>query len=478
MKTTNKIIFTVVIIYSGLIFGDTLTSTPTKSIANDSGKYLIIDFNSDWPEIKSDSNKLHALKYRLEAAQKSIDAKKSDRMPELSLDASYKFIDSLNEMEVAPNRKVVFGTHNNYSIGPSLNYLVTDFGVLNDQIKALEQDAIGVENQNANEEIKLKLAILQNYLLMELKTDQIISLFNALKLANDQENDASKRMRLGIGSNLDYLKSKKETSNLKLELLGLLRNLSNIIIDRNILIGSDTNKINNEEESLAIPHELVMQLPVIKTIFNNDFNSKYFFVKIVRYKCDTEENKSSNETVDQKIKDHPFIKLSDALIASSRFSRDSIIKNYFPKIKFNARSSYDYPNGNNHEFYQQNYVGINFQFSIWDGNRKTNEIAKISNAIKAYEYERKDRINQYLEETRKIKTNLTNIQNEINVASNATSDIKKIALLTYQSYLNGKTNYLEVESANNKILEWEVKLAKLEYDKKTNYALLDYYINR
>ena len=58
---------------------------------------------------------------------------------------------------------------------------------------------------------------------------------------------------------------------------------------------------------------------------------------------------------------------------------------------------------------------------------------------------------------------ISQLKDEIKVAEEGGKEAEALAKLTYQSYVNGRSNYIEVQSANLKVLDWKTQTDSLKY---------------
>jgi outer membrane protein TolC len=265
-----------------------------------------------------------------------------------------------------------------------------------------------------------------------------------------------KRVQSGISSKLDLLNSSKETLNFKLKLMQIQREFSEALQDWYLLIGEIVDQhiflspipdelTNKWHESLCTPTAVIKILP-------------------------TEVNVKIS-TLDLE---HPQLQLLQYQIFATDLKRQSIESSYWPKLQLSLRSSLDYPNGPKLERYNQNALMLSFSMPIWDGYHRTEQINSLMNVKRSLELQKEQVQHDLQGAMQKLITSISQLEEEIKVARDGTKDAEDLAKLTYQSYINGKTKYLDVQSANVRVLEWKTQVDSLIYLRSLNVAQIEY----
>ena len=114
------------------------------SVWADEGIVLKISYDDTENRSLESSAKIKALKYDVEALNEKVKQQKTFLKPALTLDGYYKYNTSVPEIEMAAGPIVItkkLGDNQNYSLGPSLSWVMWDKGASRNTWMSLEAGA-------------------------------------------------------------------------------------------------------------------------------------------------------------------------------------------------------------------------------------------------------------------------------------------------------------------------------------------------
>jgi outer membrane protein len=154
---------------------------------------------------------------------------------------------------------------------------------------------------------------------------------------------------------------------------------------------------------------------------------------------------------------HPLLKMHAATAESYRLSADSLSSNLLPKLSLFAKTSIDYPNGPILEKINQNTIGVALTMPLFEGSRSTNESFEKQNQMKAFENRREQARTDLLRDWHKASDQLKGLRDKIDIFYKSVNESEERAKLVYSSYRIGRSNFIEVQSANLYALEAKVQ---------------------
>ncbi len=406
---------------------------------------LQVDLAKGMAEALVYSKKVEGKEAEYQAALGRAKSLRSDYFPSLFIDGQYKKVSTVPSMTLpAPmNRTVELGQETNYSAGINIQYLLTDFGQTSKTVRGADEEALAQKAQHDLSKEELALNLKNVFYKLRFQTSQLRSLLNAWNLASEQQRDMDRRFRSGTSSRLDLLNATKETLNFKLKFLQMQREFSSTLQDWMTLTGE---KIYSEKLVRPLPQELEGHEELAATLS----------VKVTEFEKAPLIKMGVN-------KDHPALLQLEHLKLAQEFKSNATFKSYFPKITLGARSSIEYPLGGKDESYHQNAFYVSLTMPLWDGGKRSGQGGSFDETQRALSLQKKHMEDEFENNLNRLHNMSLQIKDEIKVAEEGGKEAEALAKLTYQSYVNGRSNYLEVQSANLKVLDWKTQTDSLKY---------------
>ncbi len=141
--------------------------------------------NTELWAIKS-SYSAKALEAEGDAIGNKVTAQRSFLFPKISLDASYKYLSEVPELNFPGGTKAAFGDNQNYSVGPILTWTVWDFGSTRKTVKGIESQGTSKKHEQNLGNRQILLSARLAYFKIQLRTEQKRLVADSLKLAESQ----------------------------------------------------------------------------------------------------------------------------------------------------------------------------------------------------------------------------------------------------------------------------------------------------
>jgi len=408
---------------------------------------------------QNNSSRLKSLLYEQNAAGSRAEELRTQFYPRLSFDGTYKYLTAVQEILVPlPGVGALqFGDHNNYSVGPQLSWMAWDSGARNGSYRsaAAAAEAKSLLAEAARSQVLLSARA--SYFRVALAGEQVTLYADSLKLAEAQYADIQINVRAGTRSLSDelfahqaVLARMKELRQARADMASALRDLAAITsqdFQCDVSAPVDSRVTGPFPESVSSPTAIV-KIESIDSLLDK-------FEPLSKTKL--------NENL-------PGIKTYSKSAEAAVFARRGAGADKWPRLQLLARSSIEYPNGNQPVSYNQNAFGATLNWSLFEsGLTNKREAEQESESNSALELEKQAR-SDYARDWDKITDQLANLEEQRKINEIAVSEAARLAEITYKSYTAGSATYLEVEDANFKSLEAKIESASTKVQILLNLA--------
>lgn len=379
-----------------------------------------------------------------DAVKNKIEGQESLLYPKIFLEGNYKYVSEVPTLSFPGATKTAFGDNKNYSIGPILTWTLWDFGSSKKSIKGTEAVLKSKEAEKSLSNRQIILNVRLAYFKVQLRIEQQKMVADSLKLAASQHQDIKNRVSAGLSNRIDLLFAHKEVLNLKIQSRQIQSDLSNDLRDLYALIGQNDFFETNIQTMVDPLESSLTSL------------SKYETTGILANHLDQ----------------HPLIKMHTANAEASRLAAESFSANKLPKFFLFAKSSIDYPNGPILKEIHQNTVGVSISMPLFEGGKSSNESLEKQNLAIASENRREEARTNLIRDWQKANDQLQGFKDKIQIYQTSVSESAERAKLVYSSYRIGRSNFLEVQSANLHALEAKVQSATNDVQRLIQLAYL------
>ena len=164
------------------------------------------------------SNMLKASNNDFEASQFQSEAQFQSLLPKLNLSGNYQYNDYIPKIAISPSApSIPFGTHDIYSIGPTLTYTLWDGFSNKDSYQSAKLIADAKKEEQKNTNHQLLLSIRTAYVLVQLELEELKLIHGSLSLAKAQNRDVGLRFKAGSASKLDVVNSERSVLNYEIQ---------------------------------------------------------------------------------------------------------------------------------------------------------------------------------------------------------------------------------------------------------------------
>lgn len=374
----------------------------------------------------------------------------SRNYPRISLDGTYRY------QTVVPSVTLPFGTHptvrlggnNNYSIGPTLNWTVWDFGSVRSASHSVLELAQAKEDETKAAERDILLSARQAYFRVQWALEQLRLVGDSYKLSDLQYRDISRRVRAGASSKTDLLMAHRGVNQFGQQFRQGQSDLASAL---------------QELFSLTeIPPKINTTVPIIREALDDAALSAQasVLVQVDSIEKSLSELKSRGGALSPPGSDHPLVRRQYHLAQSFHLASQSASANHWPKLQLQLRSSYDFPNASVPEWFNQNAVGVTLSMPLWDWGTVSHEVQEDESQMEAARA-RQEQVNEdLLRDWNKAYSQWLGYKTQSEQDSQIVAEAEELTHLVYESYKGGRNTYLEVESANLRMLETKVQSAR------------------
>lgn len=396
-----------------------------------------------------------------EAASYQAQTSKSFLWPRLSLDGNYYYQSNVPTADMGPLGTIPFGTHNNYSVGPIFTYTLFDGGRDRNSYESFIalSDARRADYQARQAQLRLNLRIA--YFRVQLALKSLMLTADSLKLAQAQSRDIDVRFRAGASSRLDQISAHKDMLSYQMRFNQAQGELGRALRDLFSLTGGGETL----DTSRPIPTELVHNAPA-------GVESASLVVQLDPPEKSLE--KILGRGGDQPATNHPELVSLEKVSEASRQAAESAKGGYWPRLQFHAASQLLYPNLVIPEQAIQNTLGVNLSFPLFEGNLTPNQTSQRNSEAMAASFQKEQRQRDFERDWRKIQEGLENLKRQQNLNRQTVKESQEIEKLTYQAYRGGRVRFLDVQSANLRLLESQVNAAEIDHQILEQNANLEY----
>ncbi len=388
------------------------------------------------------SEQLKSVSSDIQASQEQALTLKTALVPRLSLDGSLRYLSEVPSLQASPQAPPVsLGSHLNYSIGPTLSYLLWDGNSVRNnyksQMKRRDSQREGLNVQTAQLIASVKLA----YMRTQLGLEQLKMLADSVKLAESQSQDIANRKKEGAASELDSVTAKNEVLNYKLLFKQKQNELASFLRDLLAFVEEDSHKIPAQDpapEGFANA-SLWLKLDSLDSIVKK-------------------ESQDEAVSIDASI---PLLRSMDLQVEALELQARSQEGSLYPQIKISARTSLDYPDGPVIKKFNQNTLSIDFTMPLYEFSKTQHLVAEKNFEAEALKHRRNQMQQDIFRDFAKAKESLRSLRQQDLDAQVLLKQRETLAKLNYEAYKFGRLNLVEVQAANLHALQAKVNILQI-----------------
>ncbi|MEK7476221.1 MAG: TolC family protein [Candidatus Coatesbacteria bacterium] len=408
------------------------------------------------------SERLRASEHDLAAARERSGAAGSPLWPRISLDASWRYIGVIPEMAIVPGRpKVEFGSHDNWSVGPALNWIAWDWGSTYRNWQAAKTLADAKAEDVALIRRQVRLAAAVAYVGVQMAVETVMVLGDSVALASTQYSDISLRLRAGAASRLDVLQAHQAVLARQREFTAARTALGAALQDLLDVTGESATRYDTSfpldgATAAAPPPETT---PATLVVAPDAIESSVVALE-------------AGAAVALPDPGHPAVASLARMADAAREAAGGVRASRLPAIAVTGKVSREYPNGPVLEDITQRTFGVSASLPLFEGFRRARAEADQREQARALEARRDGAAADYSRDWRKAQDALAGLRVQRTTNRRAAEEAGELARLTYAAYMTGQARLIEVQTANLGELQARVQETRTKAEMLVQIALI------
>jgi len=404
------------------------------------------------------SDRIRAVERDFEATRQRAGSQGGLMWPKLAVEGSYRYLDQIAELTPFPGRPpIALGAHDNYSVGPTVNWVVWDWGALYSGWKGAWARADAKREELALVRRQVLYGATLTYAQVQLALETVNQLADAAKLADDQYTDISLRRRNGAASRIDELQAHQDSLARRRQYTQARAELGAGLMDLFAQTGVGGTDAPPAVLAAGAGGGLDASMPSLQ-------------VKLDQL----EDTLAALEPVSRGDPDpaYPGVVMNERLADSARRASWSVTASRLPRITVTGKTSLDYPNGPVLEQIHQNMVGVAAVMPLFEGGRIVRDANEAKEQAKGFD-ERRDLARIELDrDWKKAAGRLAALREQKLLNATAVKETAELAGLTYDSYKSGQARFIEVQAANLRALDAKVQDARTKAEMIVQLAIM------
>jgi len=408
----------------------------------------------------SNSGRLKAVDRELAAARQKSAGTAGMLLPRLSVDASYRYVTEVPEMNLVPGRPPVkFGDNANWSVGPGASWTVWDWGSAYQGWRSITAlaDAKGEEATLTRRQVRLSASTAYCQVQVALEAARLLG--DSLKLAQEQYLDISRRLKAGSASKLDALLAHQDVLARQREYVQARTALGSAMQDLFALTGTGTGL----DTSFPVDAETVAALPA-------DVPAPTLVVAMDPMEVSASAIADSARRGPDP--EYPGVRFYGRMADSSRNAANGVLASNLPALSITARATRDYPNGPVlEEINQRTIMGV-VSFPVFEWGRRGREEWEYREKSKSFEERRIQAAAELARDWKKAADALAGLAIQRDINRLASAETAELARLTYDAYKTGQARFTEVQAANLRALQARVQEVRTKAEALVQMAII------
>jgi len=406
------------------------------------------------------SDRLKAVEREFAAARQKSAGTAGVLLPRLSIDASYRYVTEVPEMQLLPGRPPVkFGDNANWSVGPGASWTVWDWGSAYLGWRSISALAEAKGEETALTRRQVRLSASTAYCQVQVALEAARLLADSLALAQEQYRDISLRLKAGSASRLDALLAHQDVLARQREFVQARTALGAALQDLFALTGAGQGM----DTAFPIDLETAAAIPA-------DVPAPTLIVAMDPMEVSTTALRDAiGAGPDPK---YPGVQYYGRMADSLRSSANGILASNLPALSVTAKATRDYPNGPVLEEINQRTVMAVVSFPVFEWGRRGREEWEQREKTKAFEERRNLATVELYRDWKKSADALAGLAIQREVNRQASMETAELARLTYDAYKTGQARFTEVQAANLRALQARVQEVRTKAETLIQLAII------
>lgn len=398
------------------------------------------------------SDTLKAVKADLEFSEHQREAQFQSLLPKLSLTGNFQYNNYIPQISlVRSGPSIPFGTHDTYSVGPTLTYTLWDGFSSKDSYHSANLLAEAKKEDQKNTNRQLLLSIRSSYVLVQLELEELKLIHGSLHLAQAQNRDVGLRYRAGSASKLDLVNSERSVLSYEIQFQQRQADLAIALKDLLSLLG--------DHETRDLSHPGPPNVPNVSYVVNLE----PLAILLAKEKQNVQLHIDAN---------HPRILSQKLQSESFDLSAKGISAKAGPTVQLAAGVQYTRPSMPNPPSFWQESVGVTVSLPLFLGDTSRAATAAARSQAEALRHRAEQTRIDIEKDFAKTQELLASLYDQQKLAYKDVKQSEEAAKLNYISYKSGKINYVDVQNANNQSLQSKVVATRIDAQILNQIALL------
>lgn len=405
----------------------------------------------------AESNEYRSARLAAEAAESAAAAAYAPLRPRLALEGTLRYNSEVTEMKLGLIRRPM-GDNWNYSLGPSAYYTLFDGGALRGAHKAAARTAAARRAEAEQVRRQTLFKVRAAYFRMQLALEKVYLIGENLQLALSQLKDIELGVKAGARSRLDGIRAGQEAAARRRDLLRARSELSSALRE---LVFASGLELNGD-----------ISLPLDARMAGREYGAgPGVFVKADSY---GEIYGLLAPAADRRTDpDLPSAAALAHAAAAWRLSAGACKAERLPRLNLWARSSIDYPDGPNIYSFMQNSAALSLSLPLFESGRSSEKRKEGEKNAEAALERRGETLRAARKDLEAARDAYRALLSEQALNAGEIQEAEEAARLSYEAYRTGSATWLEVESANLKVLQARTTAASANAEILLKLALMD-----
>lgn len=407
------------------------------------------------------SHKVAAQRETAGAANESAASAATKRFPMIGITAQTQVLSKIGEVIPAVGAPIQIGDHYNWSVGPVLSWTAWDAGAIAKNAKSLKRTADAERFATEASKRDALLSSRMGYFAVQLASEQLRLVADALAVARLQYRDVSNRASAGAASRLDLVTAHQEVMDRERDELDAQAELA-VQVRQLVAILDLPQRVEPTAPADVRTAKMLAGMPIRPDLLL-DLDTLADALAAMRPRA----------TGTAPLEKHPAIQSARERTDAARTAWEAAKANHWPKVTVQGSSTFQYPNFAQLETVQQNQVTFGLSLPVLDWGM----ISKDARS-------QRHKANAALEQLRQTETQLAQdlggardqasiLERQRATVAAAARDAVEAAKLIYDAYLAGEVIFLEVQRANLKALQAKVDAARTDAQLLGQFARLE-----
>ncbi|WP_424244337.1 outer membrane protein [Elusimicrobium posterum] len=403
------------------------------------------------------SPKLKELQAQVSAARAQYKGAKSSYYPSLYIDAQGGWVSEVPKLNLGP-LSYEFGDNWSYMAGPTLEYLLFDYGGRSGASEGAKAMLQAAQNEYDFGQKSVKLDVRQAYFTVQQDLEKMYFLSEQLKVAQKQLEDVNSALKAGAKSRLDMTMAQKQELRSQVNIANARGALGIHLRQLFMLTGKDYG---------------------INPLYPADWRieiSKQDKAPSAKIKADSLEDTLKAL---QNNADFAFDENSSKLAAAENMAlyyekvAQSLKSSLYPVVKLSGGAYWEYPNGPIKEHVFLGKAGASLRMPLFEGSKTKSQSAAQQSQADAARHQKTELEDNLKNMFYSSKSLLYSLDLQTQFVKQMIETSAETARLTYDAYKAGSVTFLEVDNANLALLESRIALADVYVESLNRLAVME-----